>query len=535
MAQKGLFFNALPDSTSPTGYDRNYSADDISDWFSIVCTTGVLKNGLAVSAGTGLSVNVAVGKATIQGKGYVNNAIVNLTGLTAPTGSTPYYYPIKLQMNNMQTASGRVTQLVVGSALSSVPTISNLTQTDTIYELMLAYAVVQPNATSISQIVDTRGQAVCPWFTAVKGYDDYYDAIVQQFQSVVTLSSSSVNAVTDLPSNLYNNKYSLIEVYVNGLREDESNYTANTSNGYISITFTTTKNAGAEILVVLNNFIDGEGLPTAIAQYTQWVQDVADLKAANNYTYVCNGATDNVAISNLVNTFVNGGTDYGSLNLKIVGTFGYTAFAAGSGTSASPYRLFNFTGGNRKVNLDFTNCSQISVTANGTWVWVFYASNYSVKGLNLVATGTTSGSCIRCFYSSPNVEDSRIWINGYENSWIAQSGTFTNCRCSVSNASGNSYCFLTTNLLRVNGGEYYAYTGSSSSKSAVVGQSTSNAVSILYAVNAPTSARTGYYQTNAIYQTGTNYVNCTDIITQLTLTVVTGYSNVRGTIPYSIN
>ena len=39
MAQKGLFFNALPDSTSPTGYDRNYSADDISDWFSIVCTT----------------------------------------------------------------------------------------------------------------------------------------------------------------------------------------------------------------------------------------------------------------------------------------------------------------------------------------------------------------------------------------------------------------------------------------------------------------------------------------------------------------
>ena len=107
MAQKSLFFNALPNSSYETGYDRNYSADDISDWFSIVCETGVLKGGLQVSIGTGLSVNVAIGKATIKGKGYVNNAVVNLSGLTAPTGANPYYYPIKLQYNNVQTASGR--------------------------------------------------------------------------------------------------------------------------------------------------------------------------------------------------------------------------------------------------------------------------------------------------------------------------------------------------------------------------------------------------------------------------------------------
>lgn len=535
MAQKGLFFNALPDSSSPTGYDRNYSADDISDWFSIVCTTGVLKDGLQVSAGTGLSVNVAVGKATIKGKGYVNNAIVNLSGLTAPTGSTPYYYPIKLQMNNMQTASGRITQLVVGSALSSVPTISNLTQTDTIYELMLAYAVVQPNATSISQVVDTRGQAVCPWFTAVKGYDDYYDAIIQQFQSVVTLSSSSVNAVTDLPSNLYNNNYSLIEVYVNGLREDESNYTANTSNGYISITFTTTKNAGAEILVVLNNFIDGEGLPTALAQYNQWVQDVADLKAVNSYTYVCNGATDNVEICNLVNTFIQGGTDYGSLNLKIVGTFGYTAFAAGDGTSSTPYRLFNFYSGNRRVTLDFSNCSQISVTTSGKCVRAFVGENLTIKGLNLIMSDTGTNSIVQAFYNDVVCENSRIWVTGYNQSYIATGGTFTNCRGSITNSTGNSYCFIGKSILRVNGGYYLAYTGASASKSAIVGQSTANAVSILYGVNAPTIARTGYYQTNAIYQTGSsNYINCTDMITTLTLSVVSGLSNIRGTIPFSL-
>ena len=249
MAQKSLFFNALLINGD---YDRKYNADDISDWFSIVCTTGVLKEELQVTPGTGLSVNVAPGKATIKGKGYVNNAIFNLSVGSAPTGASPYYVPIKLQYNNMQTGSGRYIELTVGSPLTTVPTISDLTQNDEIYELMLAYAIIQPNGTSVT-VTDTRGQDVCPWFTAVKGYDDYYDAIVQQYESVITLQTSSVNAVTDLPTTLYNDKYSLFEVYVNGLREEEENYTVNTSNGYISITFTTAKNADDTIKKIQMN------------------------------------------------------------------------------------------------------------------------------------------------------------------------------------------------------------------------------------------------------------------------------------------
>lgn len=544
MAQKSLFFNALPDSSYETGYDRNYNADDISDWFSIVCTTGVLKGGLQVTIGAGLSVNVAIGKATIKGKGYVNNAIVNLSGLTAPTGSTPYYYPIKLQMNNVQNASGRFIELVVGNALSSVPTISNLTQTDTIWELMLAYAVVQPNASSISQVVDCRGQDVCPYFTAVKGYDDYYDAIIQQFQYDTTLSTSSTIVITNLAANLYNSNYSLVEVYVNGLREEEDNYSVGTSSGYITITFTTIKNSGADIQVILNNFIDGEGLNTAISQYNQWVNDVATIKEAFDYVYVCNGLTDNQEITNIVNDFISGGSDYSSMNLKIVGTFGcnnggsYPVTTGGGGTSSNPYRIFNFASGNRKVVLDFTNCSQISITISGVYATIFYCAskNFVFKGLNLVANGTSSGTQINIFNASIQCEDSRFWINGYSGSNISNGGTFTNCRGSVSNATGNSYCFLNTDLLRLNGGEYLAYTGSSSSRSAIIGQSAANSVSILYGVNAPTSARSGYYQTNSLYQVGSNnYINCTDMISALALYVTTGYSNIRGTIAISKN
>lgn len=544
MAQKSLFFNALPDESYQTGYDRNYNADDISDWFSIVCETGVLKGGLQVSVGTGLSVNVAVGKATIKGKGYVNNAIVNLSVGNAPTGSSPYYVPIKLQMNNLQTASGRFIELVVGDPLTSVPTISNLTQDDTIWELMLGYAVIQPNASSVLQVVDTRGQNICPYFTAVKGYDDYYDAIVQQFEYDTTLSTTSTSVITNLAASLYNNKYSLVEVYVNGLKEENTNYSVGTNSGYITITFTTSKNSGADISVVLNNFIDGEGLSTAISSYNQWVNDVETLKEAFEYVYVCNGLTDNQEITDIVNDFIAGGTDYSSLNLKIVGTFGcyngtqYPVPVAGSGTSANPYRMFNFNSGNRKVTLDFTNCSQISITISGVIATIFYCAskNFVFKGLNMVLGGATSGTQINVFNSSIVCEDSRFWLNSYSGSNIGCGGTFTNCRASVSNASGNSYCFLNTDLLRLNGGEYLAYTGSSSSRSAIIGQSAANSVSILYGVNAPTVARSGYYQTNSLYQAGSgNYINCSDMVSALALYVTTGYSNIRGTIAISKN
>ncbi len=544
MAQKSLFFNAFPDSSSPTGYDRNYNADDISDWFSIVCATGVLKNGLQVSVGTGLSVNVAIGKATIQGKGYVNNAVVNLSVGSAPTGANPYYVPIILQENNEQQLNGRFIELVVGNPLTSVPTISNLTQNDTIYELMLGYAVIQPNASSVSQVVDTRGQDVCPWFVAVKGYDDYYDAIVQQFEYNTTLATTSTTVITNLAANLYNDKYSLVEVYVNGLKEENTNYSVGTNSGYITITFTSAKNSGADISVILNNFIDGEGLNTAISQYNQWVNDVAELKEANEYTYICNGLTDNQQITNIVNQFIDGGTDYSSMKLKIVGTFGcyngtqYPVPVGGSGTSASPYRMFDFHNGNRKVVLDFTNCSQITINVSGVVATIFYCAskNFVFKGLNMVLGGSNSGTQVNVFNASIQCEDSRFWINSYSGSNISNGGTFTNCRASVSNASGNSYCFLNTDVLRLNGGEYLAYTGTSSARSAIVGQSASQSASILYGVNAPTISRSGYYQTNSLYQVGSNnYINCTDMISALALYVTTGASNIRGTIPYSKN
>lgn len=551
----GYFYNAFPDDDFETGYDRNYSADALSDWLKTIITTGVFKTngsgedpqGFKVLA-DGLGVSVNAGYAMIEGKPAINTASVSLSLDTAPTGSSPRYDYVVLRMDNTQVKSARKTYLMTVSGTSSIPTVSQLTRTDDIYDLMLCYIKVEPNAVSIQQadITDTRGdQTLCPWSTAVKGYEDYYDAIVQQFESNVTMASAGTVVVSDIPANLYNDRFSIVEVYCNGLKEEDTAYVVGTSGGYITVTFANQKSAGAKISVILNNFIDGEGLATAISSYNEWVEDVADLKQANEHTYVCNGLNDNVEITNLVKAFVNGGTDYGSMSLKVVGNFGcmnggqYPLTVGGSGTSASPYLIFDFPVGNRKVVLDFSDCGQISVPISGVYASIFNAGkNVTIKGLNLTSSGTSGGTCIKAFNNnSGNIicENCRFWINGYQDSLIARSGTFTNCRGSVSNVTGNSYCFLSAEIVRINGGEYYAYTGNSGSKSAVVGQSTANAVTILYGVNAPTVARSGFYQTNSVFQANSNgnVISCADLISALPLSTISGAANVRGTIALS--
>ena len=545
--EKSFFFNAFPDPTFETGYDRNYSADDISDWFSIVCETGVLKEGLAVSAGTGLTLNVAVGKATIKGKGYVNNAVINIdsyadgTPIVAPTGSSPRYDLIVLRMNNVQTKSARTINVIALKGTTSIPTLASLTRTDDVWDLLLGYAVIQPNADSIDQIVDTRGDKdLCPWFTAVKGYDDYYDAIVQQFEANVTMQATGTLVITDIPSRLYLGKYSLVEVYVNGLKEENTAYSVGTSGGYLAVSFTTSKSAGTDVSVVLNNFIQGEGLDTAIGQYNQWVQDVAEIKEAQANIYVCNGENDNQEISAMANAFIAGGTDYGSMTIKIVGNFGcvrngYAVTTGGSGTSASPYYIFTINSGNRKVILDFTDCGQVNVPISGVYANIFHGSGFEVVGLNLTANGTSAGTSIKVFDGDVNVSKSRFWVNGYTDSRIGVAGTFTDCRGSVSNATGNTFAFYGSgNLIRINGGQYLAYTGQSSARSAVVGQSQSGSVTILNGVSAPTISRSGYYQTNSVYQTGSgNYVTSVGLVSALATYVVTSLSTFTGTIPLS--
>ncbi len=551
MAEKSLFFNAFADDTSATGYDRNYNADDLSDWQSAFLDTGVIKTdnvggapqGLKVVAAGGLSVNVNTGKAAIRGKGYINTSLKTLTAEIA--GSSARYDMIVLRFNNVQntaTTSRKITA-EYKKGTGSIPTVSSLQRDSNVYELLLAYVYVGANATTLGTITDTRGDSeLCPWFTPVKGYEDYYDAIIQKYESTITMASTSTTVITELPSNLYNNKYSLIEVYTNGIKELTSAYTVSLSGGYIVITFTGQKVAGTKITVILDNFIDGEGMSTALTQYTQLVQAVTDLQAAGEYNYICNGVNDNVLIGDIVRAYLAAGTDYGTMKLNVIGNIGMQVPARGGGTTSNPYAWFNFdTASNRNVIVDFTRCGQISPTIiDGTYNRIFHSDNdIHIIGANVVVSNTTTETLIRITETASGVvkfENCRFYITAYRDSLIGIHGTFINCRGSVANIINNSYCFLpaSNGVVKINGGEYYAYTGDSTKQSAIVGQSGADAVSILYAVSAPTSARSGFYQTNSLLQWAGGGILCsTDLISELPLVVVSGISNIRGIIAKS--
>ena len=548
---KALFFNALPDATSQTGYDRNYNADDLSNFLSIVCDTGAVKTstnnaepqGLKVVATSGMVANVNAGKAVIKGKAFISEALESFTITANGTASNRYDYIVIKYDNNI---SARDIKIELRTGTSAIPTVANLVRNDKVYEIMLAYITVAPSVTSITQsaINDTRGDAeLCPWFTAVKGYDDYYDAIIQTHESTVTTDSLTNTVVTDLPSDLYNERYSLIEVYTNGMKEPKTAFTVYLSGGYIVITFTTQKAVGSKITVILNNFIDGEGMATALAQYTQLLQDVADLKASGEYNYICNGVNDNVLISNLVKTFM-GANFYHSMKLNIIGNFGFTQMASGTGTSTTPYALFDFgtfeVVPKPRVIVDFSSCNEISVpVTSGKYTTIFGGTAIEVVGANIYASNSTVGTVIRVFdFSAKRVkaDDCNFLINSYQYGLIAWHGTFTNCRGSITNVIENTYCFqpATTGTIKVIGGEYCAYTGDAGKQSAILGQSATDAVSVLYGVSAPTVARSGFYQTNSLLQwAGGGVLRCTDLISALPMVVVASIAEIRGTITKS--
>lgn len=563
MSEKALFYNALPDPSYSTGYDRNYDADDISDFFSAVIETGVVKNttGLKVTASSGMEVSVAAGKAVIKGKPYRNTAAKTFTVPTAPVGDANRIDAIVLRYDNSTQVRNTYLSYKTGAVNNTMPA---LTRNDRVYELLLAYIIVTPNSTAInnSMIYDMRGNTTaqvrvkssddestttlevnaCPYVTAVKGYDDYYDAILLRSRDKITLSSASATVIFNIPS--YNSKSDMLSVYTNGILEAADNYTVSGS----VITFKTQKVAGTVIEVVADKFLDGEGLETALANYTRLNNIVESLQDKDAYTYVCTGYNDNVAISNIVKGFLDAerdGNDEPSMRLNVYGTIGMSAPVRGAGTSASPYGWFDFatswtSNNNRRITVDFTNCSTIEPTIeNGTRNVIFYGEDMTIIGANVAVGNTTSGTQVRAFNSqdgSLRCERSRFWITSYQDSGIAINGTFTDCRGSVANVINNSYCFLPSNtgLLRINGGEYYAYCGSSSLQSAIVGQSSADAVSILYGVSAPTLARNSYYQTNSLLQwVGGGMMNCTDLVSALPMIVVAGISNIRGTITKS--
>ena len=549
--EKSLFYNALPDENEITGYDRNYNADDISDWLATVLTTGVIKSdtALKVSPTSGMIIEVAAGRAVINGKPYVNDAAKAFTVPTAPTGATPRVDLVVLRFDKSQ-AQRKTTLVYITGSGASVPAIR---RNAVYYDLVLAKITVKPNVTAINagDITDLRGDkessvitasgtalGYCPWLVAAKGYEDYYDAIVLRYEDSITMATAGTVVTFNIPTYGWTGA-DLLSVYTNGIREKEENYTVTNKN---TITFASTKTAGTEVLVVVEKTIDGEGLSTALDQYLELQTMVLGLQKSNEFTYICNGVNDNVKISALVNAFLTGSSSlYEDMTIKIYGQFGATAPTKGSGTSASPYIWIDAGLGSastRRVYLDFGNCSQITLPQgeDDKYYIVFYGLQTHIKNGNIVANGANahiymfSAAALTINYC----ENCRFWITA-ASGYISRGGTFKNCRCSLTTTANDAYVFnvLSGGLLRVFGGEYLCYAPTGQNSSVIyVNSAQTNAVAITYGMNCPTSSRPSYVQSFAI-NCLTNSALCSFTDTITTLPIEAAGQNIRGTIAIS--
>lgn len=523
------FFNAhLVDGD----YDRKYNADDYSANMGAVFSNGVLRdgnNGFRVTA-SGRVVSVQPGRAWIEGRWAYLDLPHSFDQISTPVGDYSRKDAVVLRLDTNENARLISLAYVTGIA-ASTPVAPSLTRGDGIYELCLAYVLVSPGADNVT-IVDCRAdKALCGWVTSPVGYDDYFEnldaafnewfaekrtslavaTLYKQYVWQTILESTTDTVVFNIPQH-DSTGVDIIQVFVNGLLETEGvDYTLTGS----VLTFTNgSKVSGTEIVVICYKSIDGTGLGSVADEITALQNKVAALDDFTNYNYICTGANDNVALSQIAQDFLAGDNDGKTMTVHVYGTLGVSVAYGGAGTVASPYQWFAFgtdAHTSRRICFDFENCTQIVfVCPTGTQNIVFYGHNVCVKNAKMrIECNTADSSCVGFNSTSGTVlcENCVIQIYGYSGCYLAATGTFRDCSAAVFNSNGVGRCFVPTtdSFLRVFGGDYSAYAATGRGSAVFFAASgVADVVVIANAVNCPRAGRTGYTQEYAVYDLSAN-------------------------------
>ncbi|MEK5530643.1 pyocin knob domain-containing protein [Viridibacillus sp. FSL R5-0468] len=166
MAEKFSFFDPVQ---TPDGlFDREYNAQEFTDYFASLVTTGVMKgagNQLSVSAdGSSMITKLNTGVAFIEGRYYANDSLLNHTHDTETVGKSRVDR-IVIRMD-LSTEARHVISFVKKGVASASPVAPTITQTANVYEISVAQVKVVGGQTFISanNVTDERGTVViCPW------------------------------------------------------------------------------------------------------------------------------------------------------------------------------------------------------------------------------------------------------------------------------------------------------------------------------------------------------------------------------------
>lgn len=515
---------------------RIYDAEDLRRPYDVVYSDGVKPDAdgtpgdsLAVTAIGGMTVSVGRGHAKLGGAWFENKDPYNIE---LDVGDSEVRYDCIIVAND-DSEYVKAPDIFVRSQ-NTVPTVNDLARGNGVYEICIAYVVVPQLATSIddSAIVDTRVDGeLCNVMsgvgaTVVRTYNNTYFS-EEEGQTIIPIGIKQYDRTRD----------TLVVTIEGRVFAKDVNYTI-LDNERIGLTIGLPKTDTRVDIQVIKN-VNAAGAYTVVAEVGALREEMDLVNKCLEHHYYCNGLNDNVEISKLAQAYINGGTDYGSMRLVVHGTFGAVSPYSGDGTSARNYFWLALgkdgASTNRKLIVDFTDCRTINLPIDaGTYNTVFSGNDVHVIGANVIANQSGANTYIRAFSSASGIvvaEDCRFWITATLTSYISQTGAFIRCRGSVTVNGASAYCFYATAnaVLRVQGGEFYAYSDSGN-VSAVVYQTAANAVVILYGINCPTTARGGYVQSYAVNASG-KFVSMTDTITALPVSIPNG--NGRGTLAIS--
>lgn len=162
MAITSGFFNSL-------NGDRLYNAEQMSEYFKGIISDGVAENiggALQVLSGSGMTVNVQSGRAFIDCRWLENNAVESIT-INPSHATLKRYTAVVVRLDY----SNRIMSITTKDGTpATTPTKPSMTRNEQIYEICLAYVLVEAGATSIlqSKITDTRANKnLCGWVTGV--------------------------------------------------------------------------------------------------------------------------------------------------------------------------------------------------------------------------------------------------------------------------------------------------------------------------------------------------------------------------------
>lgn len=167
MAEHFSFFDSVIGEDGVT-YDREYDAQQFTDYFKTLVTTGVMKgagNQLVLTAnGQNMQTSMNTGIAFIEGRYYLNDAPLTFTHDTETLGLNRIdRIVIRLDLN---TEARNVKAFIKKGTASANPVPPVLIQNDTVYEISIAQVRIVGGQTYIAAnaVTDERGkEIICPW------------------------------------------------------------------------------------------------------------------------------------------------------------------------------------------------------------------------------------------------------------------------------------------------------------------------------------------------------------------------------------